>query len=162
MSAQVGWTNGPTGRGTLNLLYNCLTTIFTYSWTVLHLDVPRRNRSSGSKTRRKVEWMLLTIIFPEYLFGKAFIELRLALADLYEMDCALKENPLLTNSNNMWEVEFTPRMRFLYTILRIKPAIRRKLASTQTGEDQADVERNESGEEENIMVADGTKVDPAR
>lgn len=38
-----GWVPEPQGRGTLSLLYSCLATILLCTWSVLHLQVPKRH-----------------------------------------------------------------------------------------------------------------------
>ncbi|KAI0168331.1 hypothetical protein BJ166DRAFT_496572 [Pestalotiopsis sp. NC0098] len=87
---RVGWYAGPTERGTLALVYSCLATIITCTWTVLHLNVPALKDGPWKKGFRKARWMAITILFPEFIFAKAICELRSALRDLFEFDKTIK------------------------------------------------------------------------
>ncbi|KAK0103335.1 hypothetical protein ONS95_005362 [Cadophora gregata] len=79
----------PNTRGTLDILWSGLFTIFICIWTVQHLNVPeqRDGRDRGWQGDAKwalrpfctkVKWMLLTLILPEILLGKALSDLRTA------------------------------------------------------------------------------------
>ncbi|KAJ0108339.1 hypothetical protein J7T55_005316 [Diaporthe amygdali] len=87
----VGWVPGPTERGTLTLLWSCVITIFACTWTVLHLNVPGRLDTSLTVALRKLKWMAINILFPEFVFSKAVCDLRLALQELREFDDYLRE-----------------------------------------------------------------------
>ncbi|KAF2680198.1 hypothetical protein K458DRAFT_434580 [Lentithecium fluviatile CBS 122367] len=82
---QAGWRKNPTERGSFNILWSCLTTIITCTWTVLHLNVPSYSDSATIKIFRKVKWMAIAIIFPEVVLSKAVLDLQYAMADLLEM-----------------------------------------------------------------------------
>ena len=125
---KVGWKAGPTQRGSLMLIYGCLSTIFASTWTVLHLNVPAPNDSAWTRGLRKVKWMAITILFPEFIFSKAVCELRLAVADLYSMHIRLKEAGFRWKTKVeiedaevykevTWKAEFGPQMRLLYRLL---------------------------------------------
>lgn len=86
----VGWVSGPTERGTLALVWSCVITIFACTWTVLHLNVPGRKDTSLTVTLRKLKWMVINILFPEFVFSKAVCDLRLALQELREFDDQLR------------------------------------------------------------------------
>jgi hypothetical protein len=83
--------SGPKQRGTLTLVYGCLSTIFASTWTVLHLNVPSEDDKAWQKALRKAKWMAITILFPEFTFAKAVCELRMAVANLREMHVAMRE-----------------------------------------------------------------------
>lgn len=87
---RVGWYAGPTERGTLALVYSCLATVITCTWTVLHLNVPALKDGPWKRGFRKARWMAITILFPEFIFAKAICELRSALRDLLEFDKTLR------------------------------------------------------------------------
>lgn len=91
LETRVGWYAGPTERGTLTLVYSCLATIITCTWTVLHLNVPALEDESWRRGFRKAKWMAITILFPEFIFAKAICELRSALHGLLEFDTTLRE-----------------------------------------------------------------------
>ena len=38
-----GWVSEPQGRGTTSIVYSCLGTVLICTWSVLHLDVPKRH-----------------------------------------------------------------------------------------------------------------------
>ena len=125
---KVGWKAGPTQRGSLMLIYGCLSTIFASTWTVLHLNVPAPDDSAWTRGLRKIKWMAITILFPEFIFSKAVCELRLAVADLYSMHVKLKETRLRWETKVefedvevykevTWKAEFGPQMRLLYKLL---------------------------------------------
>lgn len=82
----VGWEAGPNGRGTLSLVWGCVLTIFACTWTVLHLNVPGLDERWWWILLRKIKWMAITILFPEFIFSKAVCDLRLALEELREFD----------------------------------------------------------------------------
>src|SRR3569833_377904 len=110
--ATVGWKAGPTGRGTLMLVYGCLSTVFASTWTVLHLNVPDPKEPWWKKAGRKAKWMGITVLFPEFIFSKAVCELRLAVADLYDMHVALEKanleytDTIMRNCGLVWVVLF--------------------------------------------------------
>lgn len=61
-----GWTPQPNGRGTFDILWSCVFTIFLCSWSVLCLNVPALGESSWSLMRRKLYLTLLGIAGPEF------------------------------------------------------------------------------------------------
>ena len=92
-SPTVGWTPNPARRGTLALVFSCLATVIASTWAVLHLNVPAPNDNWQMNLRRKVKWMAITILFPEFVLSKAICELRLALADQHSMFEKLRNDP---------------------------------------------------------------------
>ncbi|SPQ26511.1 63aeee19-6ec6-4c30-a660-662427c28541 [Thermothielavioides terrestris] len=93
--AVVGWVAGPSGRGTLNLVWSCVVTIFACTWTVLHLNVPGLHEGPWQRALRKAKWMAINVLFPEFILSKAVCDLRQALNDLREFDENLsKEGPI--------------------------------------------------------------------
>ena len=80
----------PNTRGTLSILWNCLSTIVLCTWNIQHLNIPA-SRSYYNESRRKVgclrrawwvivdlranlKWMLLSVMVPEYIMGRALSE----------------------------------------------------------------------------------------
>lgn len=90
--ATVGWESGPTTRGTLNLVWSCLSIIFSCTWSVLHLNVPGLDDSALTKVLRKTKWMIINILFPEFVLYKALCDLGQALYELREIDRELCKN----------------------------------------------------------------------
>ena len=79
-----GWVPEPDGRGTWSIVWSCLVTIFICTWSVLHLDVPKRH-GWWYLLFRKVRWMLLAALAPEwilYLAGENFFQARNLLGHL--------------------------------------------------------------------------------
>jgi hypothetical protein len=85
------------------------------------------------------KWMVITILFPEFILSKAVCEFRLALNDLHQFDMVLEDNgaqlewvstqtpPTETEVYRIleqywsWKVEYGPWMRTLYRILELPP-----------------------------------------
>ena len=65
-----GWEPEPDGRGTWSIVWSCLVTIFICTWSVLHLDVPKRHGRWYLRFR-KVRWMLLAALAPEWILMQA-------------------------------------------------------------------------------------------
>ncbi|KUJ24448.1 uncharacterized protein LY89DRAFT_679585 [Mollisia scopiformis] len=74
------FVSGANVRSTLDVLYASLTTIFLCTWTAQHLCLPPSSLANGfflriwKATWRKLKWMLVALIMPEYLVGKALGE----------------------------------------------------------------------------------------
>ena len=117
-----GWEAGPTSRGTLSLLWGCLLTIFACTWTVLHLNVPDLEEDMWWKLLRKIKWMAITILFPEFILSKAVCDIRLALCELHEFDKYLqfdkKTNRFICQH---WWVKYPRRAKLLYRLLGLQP-----------------------------------------
>ncbi|KAH9203145.1 hypothetical protein DL95DRAFT_321991 [Leptodontidium sp. 2 PMI_412] len=84
----VNFVSAPNSRGTLNLLWSSLSVIILCVWTVHHLNVPVQilpgstSQMYGLKFQRvigKTKWMLLMVLAPELLLGKALVDLLSAL-----------------------------------------------------------------------------------
>jgi hypothetical protein len=71
---RVGFKWGSTDRSTLVLLWSCLATIFTCTWTVIHLDIAPDRYTTRRILFRKFKWMAITVIAPEMTFGMAFAQ----------------------------------------------------------------------------------------
>ncbi|KFY83581.1 hypothetical protein V498_07958 [Pseudogymnoascus sp. VKM F-4517 (FW-2822)] len=74
----VNFVSSPPTRGTLDILWSSLFTIFACTWTILHLNVPeqREGRDPGmlgdlkwamKAIWGKTKWMLAAVLAPEYL-----------------------------------------------------------------------------------------------
>lgn len=76
-------------RGTLDILWSCLFTIFACTWTIQHLNVPEQ-RHGRDKSKlgcikwllkgplNSTKWMLITAFAPELILGKAWSDLSAA------------------------------------------------------------------------------------
>ena len=61
----------PNTRGTIDILWSCLITIFLCTWTALCLNIPAESDSQIIFLARKLRWMVLAIVVPEFLLGFA-------------------------------------------------------------------------------------------
>jgi hypothetical protein len=66
-----GWKAQPDGRGTLDILYQCLTTMFLCCWTSLCINVPVSSWSPRRCTLQKVLMACMGVIGPEFVFQLA-------------------------------------------------------------------------------------------
>lgn len=64
-----GWVSGPDGRGTLDILWTCLVTLFLGSWSALFLNLPGDKSSKVSFLMNKGRWMIVVLLFPEMITG---------------------------------------------------------------------------------------------
>jgi hypothetical protein len=70
-------------RGTLDILWSCLFTLFLCTWSAQHLNVPRQRVEQTNRPLRqeilafagsiwiKVKWVATAVILPELLVGRA-------------------------------------------------------------------------------------------
>ncbi|KAI4140097.1 MAG: hypothetical protein L6R39_005953, partial [Caloplaca ligustica] len=66
-----GWVSQPNGRGTFDILWSCLFTIFLCTWVSLHLNVPSMQETYRHQFSRKLRWMVQAIMAPEFVLGFA-------------------------------------------------------------------------------------------
>lgn len=92
-----GWRLGG-GCAQRNILWSCLFTVIACTWTIQHLNVPEQPgfdpqdvpwhrvlRWNLNGLWRSIKWMLVTIIAPEYILGKAVADLYAAYQSKKEM-----------------------------------------------------------------------------
>ena len=60
-----GWVEQPNQRGTLDIMWACVTTLATCCWVMLHLNVPAETDSLWTITVRKARWFFLALLAPE-------------------------------------------------------------------------------------------------
>ena len=66
-----GWVSSPNGRGTIDILWTSLFTIFLCTWTSLHLNVPAHKEKYWQQCSRKFRWMVQAIMAPEFVVAFA-------------------------------------------------------------------------------------------
>lgn len=67
-----GWVSSPNTRGTINILYSSLSTIYLCTWTSICLNLPRPGEKRGWRfLLYKFRWQLITIFFPEVVVATA-------------------------------------------------------------------------------------------
>lgn len=69
--ARLGWISSPDGRGTIDIIWGCILTVFLCVWTVLTLNVPAPNTSLWAFTRTKMKWAIIALFGPEWLSAMA-------------------------------------------------------------------------------------------
>ncbi|KAL1855659.1 hypothetical protein Daus18300_011040 [Diaporthe australafricana] len=128
----VGWKEGPGTRGSVSLIWSCVIFIFACTWTVLHLNVPGQDEGPFQILLRKIKWMFINILFPEFIFSKAVCDLRLALKELQEFGDSTTNGVIEDSKWTMvyggryghewcWEIEFPQWTNQLYRLLFLKP-----------------------------------------
>lgn len=68
---RTGWVQQPDGRGTFDILWGSLFTIFLCTWTSLHLNVPALKEKYMQRWLRKLRWMTYAIMAPEFVVAFA-------------------------------------------------------------------------------------------
>ena len=68
---QEGWVSSPNGRGTFDIIWGSLLTIFLCTWTSLHLNIPSLHERYLHRWLRKFRWMVQAIMAPEFIVGFA-------------------------------------------------------------------------------------------
>src|SRR5437763_14094824 len=54
-------------KGTLDLLWSCFVTIFLCTWTVQRPDVVPWTTTKTEMFRKRIFWMMITLVCPEYV-----------------------------------------------------------------------------------------------
>ncbi|KAH0542265.1 hypothetical protein FGG08_003292 [Glutinoglossum americanum] len=62
-----GWQPSPNVRGTIDILWSCLFTIFLCTWSALHLNIRSPSENYWIYTLRKARWMVQTLTGPEFV-----------------------------------------------------------------------------------------------
>ena len=68
-NARLGWMDSPNGRGTMDIVWGCVLTIFLCIWTVLTLNVPAPDTTFRAFTLTKTKWAIIALFGPEWLSG---------------------------------------------------------------------------------------------
>jgi|SRR5690242_935390 len=76
----VGWAPEPQARGTVGLIWSCLATIFLCTWNAVHPNLPGMNDNAWRIFGRRVVFMLIALVAPEFICAAASEELRSAWA----------------------------------------------------------------------------------
>ncbi|KAI0096634.1 hypothetical protein GGR51DRAFT_543090 [Nemania sp. FL0031] len=67
-----GWVSSPDTRGTIDIIWPCLTTISLVLWTMLHLNIPAPSDTARHLAFRKLRWLLFSLLAPELVMMFAF------------------------------------------------------------------------------------------
>lgn len=60
-----GWVDQPSQRGTIDIIWSCLATLFVCVWVMLHLNVPAKDDSNQTLFLRRVRWLVIAVLAPE-------------------------------------------------------------------------------------------------
>ncbi|CAI7575857.1 unnamed protein product [Penicillium glandicola] len=75
-----GFVSSPNTRGTLDIVWSCLSVIVLCTWSILHLNIPIQSTPSNKRQKylrtlwrfsKKLKWMVINILAPEWAFGMA-------------------------------------------------------------------------------------------
>ncbi len=105
-----GWVSTNCGRGTSDILWSCLATIFLCVYTAIHLPVPLYHEQQPLSIRQKlirsgIGPALISIVAPEFLAITAIGELTATWSAKKEMRRLTNMDwTLTTNSSLIWEV----------------------------------------------------------
>ncbi|THU97494.1 hypothetical protein K435DRAFT_796443 [Dendrothele bispora CBS 962.96] len=66
--------SGPDFRGTYDLVFSCITTLFLCVWTAVHLDIPTPAFKGSPQLVRKAKWLTLGMLAPELLLFTACLQ----------------------------------------------------------------------------------------
>ena len=71
LNPKQGWTAQPDGRGTLDIIWSCVITMFLCSWSILCMNMPGPKESRGQILWRKTSLTALGVLCPEIIFELA-------------------------------------------------------------------------------------------
>ncbi|KAL8399253.1 hypothetical protein RB596_007902 [Gaeumannomyces avenae] len=80
-TAYLGFVQAPPIRGTMEIVWSCLSVILLCTWSILHLNVPPQHKPRGWRQkmrwklallRKKLKWMVITLMAPELLLAFVF------------------------------------------------------------------------------------------
>ncbi|TIC93692.1 Neutral alpha-glucosidase C [Colletotrichum higginsianum] len=97
------WVASPVVRGSIDIIWTCVVTLGACVYTVLHLNVPAKNgRYAGLID--KLRWVVIAILFPEYVLVIAAYQLREAQNLRKELQKHLDNNA--STSKQLVELDF--------------------------------------------------------
>ena len=98
-----GWVAEPNVnlRGTSNIIYTCFFTIYACTWSALHLNIAHRGLSRFGRIFRKIQWMLIAILAPEYIALTALAQ----------------RSSTITALSDSWPLEDRSRALVFYTLM---------------------------------------------
>ncbi|KAF2653592.1 hypothetical protein K491DRAFT_509445 [Lophiostoma macrostomum CBS 122681] len=102
LNDRVDWQNGPKVRGGFGIVWSCLAVIITCTWTTLHLNVPHLRDGFWTTLTRKIKWMFIMVLFPEFVFSHAVVELKMALDDMILFAANQERSDALSYHHHRW------------------------------------------------------------
>lgn len=61
-----GWTSGPEGRGSLDIIFSCLSALFLCSWSAICVNVPAPGTTYIGRQLHKVQLTVITLLGSEF------------------------------------------------------------------------------------------------
>lgn len=110
-TASVGFVQTPPIRGTMEIVWSCVSIVFLCSWSILHLKVPPQHRPQNWRQRarwkfalfcRKLKWMVLTILAPELLLGFVFVDFLAARIYTPKMQVLAEKDQVPWSETHTW------------------------------------------------------------
>lgn len=99
-----GWTPQPDGRGTIDIIWACILTIFLCSWSVLCLNLPAPEDGFWLKFRRRIYLTGLGILGPEFVLMLAIGQWESARRSVKEMKELRERKELQLSGNPEWSM----------------------------------------------------------
>ncbi|KAL8998553.1 MAG: hypothetical protein Q9169_002393 [Polycauliona sp. 2 TL-2023] len=81
----VGFVQEPNGRGTLDIVWSCLTVIILNTWTVLHVNIPPAEWNTWHVYLHKLKWAFTVLLIPEGILAISFNQWRHARSSIPKM-----------------------------------------------------------------------------
>ena len=60
-----GWVESPSQRGTIDIIWSCITTLAICCWVMLHLNVPAKDDDIWTLFGRRTRWLMFALLSPE-------------------------------------------------------------------------------------------------
>src|SRR5277367_414395 len=74
LAMQVGWTWSPNRRGSLDIIWSCLFTVFICCWRVVHPNIPPPNSQWWHRFLDRTIYLVLAALGPELILAVAIRE----------------------------------------------------------------------------------------
>ena len=74
----ITWEPEPATRGTFNLLSSCIITLLLCVWSSVHLNLPRNDQGTKQKFLRRLPWIAIALVAPDYLIWIAWNQRKMA------------------------------------------------------------------------------------
>ncbi|KAL8366028.1 hypothetical protein RB595_004692 [Gaeumannomyces hyphopodioides] len=148
-TASLGFVQTPPIRGTMEIVWSCLSVIFLCTWSILHLKVPPQHRPKGwwqkkrwmfARFRQKLKWMVVTILAPEILLALVFVAFFSICKHTEELQKLAKKDEVPWSKTHSWFadqggffIHFPPK-------LWNSPATDSITSSSRLGSDESAVE----------------------
>ncbi|KAI1738167.1 hypothetical protein F4680DRAFT_426308 [Xylaria scruposa] len=82
---QYSWVPSPDTRGTLDIIWPCLTTMALCLWSMLHLNLPAKDETYRTQFLRRLRWLVIAVLAPELPILFAFAQRSSARQSVEEM-----------------------------------------------------------------------------